>query len=174
MKLRLTLKTWIVIIAGVFLLSGGLAYAGHAVFDVNVTATVEVQLKVPEGIQVYEDGTLQNVVASLVFDDVAMPLEGPVVNPDFIPVFVQNHTFEAVEVGVDDDYVVGPNGVDITTLFGPTTGSLQTSPGNVFTLQPEGASGDGIPGYVGIHFTQNSPATYSFNIVFKAVLPSPP
>ena len=155
-------------------MSGGLAYATHRVFEVGITGNVDVQIKVPDGVEVYEDSTLQTVVVSLAFQDVIPQGPNVVVNPSPIKVWVQNHTFQAVQVDVGDDYVVGPNGVDVTALFGPTSGDLQPKALNSFALQPEGSSGDGMEGYVGLQFSENEPAQYGFNVIFRAVLPPPP
>ena len=174
MRLKLALKGWIALIAVLALTSGGLAYATHRVFDVGVTGSVQVQIKVPEGVEVYEDSTLQMAVSSLAFEDVIPRGPNVVVNPGPIKVWVQNHTFQAVQVDVDDDYVVGPNGVDVTAVFGPTSGDLQPKALNAFELQPEGTSGDGIEGYVGLQFSENQPAQYGFNVIFRAILPPPP
>ena len=159
MRLVLILKGAIILAMVTLLLAVGGAYAITVVFDKNVTGTVQVA--VSDAIQVYEmDGT--TVVTSIDFGTASVDPFGSSSTPTH-KVVVKNLSNTVVTVEV-----TGDRADNLLPLFGPTELDPAPAPGNAFTLQPAGQSGDMTMGWVGLKLLTPNTGSRTTTITFRA------
>ena len=157
MKKRLNLKSVTFIVALIFVLSLGIAYA-LTEFKKDVTASVTVSLKVPDGVEVYADAGLTQVVDSLPFGAVEMDFFGTVTESPRRPVWVQNQSNSVIRLRLEDDLTFGQ------VLFGFGGKEPRPSPEHAIVLEPEQV----VAGEVGLRFFEGVTGDHQFTVFFIA------
>jgi ABC-type transport system substrate-binding protein len=139
------------------LLFGGAAY-GLTQVTREVSATVDVQISAPNGIEIYLDAarTLPAnnfAFGTIVLDPFGTP-SGQRVNP--VPVWVENQSNSIIELTLSDDFNMGN-----VALRGPNQSPI---------LQP----GEVLPVELLLNFHQGVAGTYPFTVMFQVEGPVPP
>ena len=166
MKKLLNLKSGTAVVAILFVLAGGLAYAlTEVVRDVDTSVTVK--LKVPDGIEVYSDAGLTNRTTLLDFGLVQADVFGTVSEPPTIDVWVKNLSNSVVELRLEDDFDIGE------VLFGFEGREPLPSSRLSIVMEPEQV----LQGEVGLRLTRGVEGRHDFTTSFIAtgpiLLPTP-
>ena len=158
MNLRITTRKIILVVAAMSLLTTGVVFALVQVTK-DVTATVTVNLKLPDGIEVYANENLSQVVNQLNFGEVVVDKFGTMVQPSSVPIWVKNWSASTVRLDLDDDFGTG----DVLFAFAGEN-PMPLSERDVF-LEPEGV----LPGEVSLRFDA-APAEdeHNFTVFFNA------
>ncbi len=116
----------------------------------EVPASVNVQVKTPDGIEVYLDPGLTQVADSLGFGDIQVDAFGTVSEPVAVPVWIHNRSYSKVELSLSDDF----EAADVTILGEDPTPILQ--------------AGEAMPVELVLVFHQGVQGNFSFTIFFNA------
>ena len=166
MRKWLNLKRGTFLVAALVALSLGIAYA-LTEFKKDVTASVTVSLKVPDGIEVYADENLTQPVDSLPFGEVELDVFGTVREPPRKPVWVMNHSNSVIRLRLEDDLTFGQ------VLFGFGGTEPRPSPDHSIVVEPEQV----VAGEVGLRFFEGVTGDHQFTISFIAegpiLIPTP-
>ena len=123
-----------------------------------MTASVTVSLKVPDGVEVYSDADLTQVVDSLPFGAVEVDVFGTVTESPRKPVWVKNHSNSVIRLRLEDDLTFGQ------VLFGFGGGEPRPSPDHAIVLEPEQV----VAGEVGLRFFEGVTGDHQFTVSFIA------
>ena len=91
-------------------------------FTLDLAASVNIQVKTEDGIEVYLDADLTQVATSIEFGTVEVDIFGSVSESLGVPVWVKNHSLSAIKLSLDDDYGIADvvfKGVSEETILEP-------------------------------------------------------
>ena len=157
----LNIRSGTFVVALLLVLSAGAAYALTELVLKEVGGSVTVNLKVPDGIQVYSDGALTQPVDSLDFGEIKVNVFGKVLQPTRIPVWVENQSNSVVGLRLGDDFASGE------VLFGFGGGPVKPSPEHAIELEP----GQVVAGEVGLRVFEGVDGAHKFTVFFIATRP---
>ena len=138
--------------------AGGIVWALVQITE-DVGAIVTLEVRAPDGIEVYLDEGLETRAETIAFAPVQVDVFGTVSDSEDVPVWVYNRSLSAVQVSLDDD-------LDLADVVfeGAQEGSL---------VEPDGV----LPGTLSLEFGDGVPGTFDFTIFFQAegpiVTPTP-
>ena len=141
MSRRITPTTLLLGVVALSLLTLGVVYALVQITR-DVSATVTVSLKVPDGIEIYSDANTTQVVNQLNFGDVVVDGFGTIVQPSSVSIWVKNWSASTFRLDLDDDF---PDG---EVLFAFNGGPPLPLSGQDVVLDPE----EVLPGEVSLRF----------------------
>ena len=173
MRRLLSLKGAAVLALVLAMLAGGATYATHRIFEVSITAEVQLNISTEDPLGIFSgDGTTPIVSGdALKFGTVELDFWGT--GPVPVKKVLVVNTSQTPERVV----VAGDGGDGVVPVFGPTPEGLKAAPENAFVLQPQGISGDKMWGYLGLTFPVPTTGSKSVTITFRAtdvVEPLPP
>ena len=163
MSPRLNLKTVALLIAIFSVVSAGIAYA-LIEFSRDVPASVTVELRFPDGIEVYSDAGLTQPVELLDFGEVEVDVFGTVGPQTPIPVWVENLSSSMVRLRVVDDFLIGE------VLMGFGGDEPRPAPEHAIELAPDQV----VDGQVALRFSETVEGPHQFVISFVAEGPITP
>ena len=164
---------------------GGIVYAVTQISR-DVAATVNVQVKTTDGIEVYLDEGLSQVAELFSFGDVEVDVFGTTTEPVRTPVvWVHNRSNSGILLSLTDDFALGdvrfipaaaPVAAAAAETLGepgptptPTPASPRPPPVPTLFLPP----GEVVRGILTLRFHQGIAGTYNFTVFFQAVGPVP-
>ena len=145
----------ILLLAVTSLLTAGIVYALIQVTR-EVSATVTVLMKVPDGIEVYSNENLTQVVNQLDFGEVVVDKFGTIIQPPTIPLWIKNRSSSTIELDLADDFNIGD------VLIGVDGGDLRLAFGQREFLEPEAV----LPVEVGLRFSEQVQGDHDFIVSF--------
>ena len=175
-----------VILASALLLAlGGIVYAVTQISR-DAAATVNIQVKTTDGIEVYLDEGLSQVAELFSFGDVEVDVFGTTTEPVRTPVvWVHNRSNSGILLSLTDDFALGdvrfipaaaPVAAAAAETLGepgptptPTPASPRPPPVPTLFLPP----GEVVRGILTLRFHQGIAGTYNFTVFFQAVGPVP-
>ena len=135
-------------------LLGGIAFALVQVTR-DVTASVTVQVKIEDGIEVYLNEALTDVASFIEFGTLEVDLFGTVGEPPSVPVWILNRSFSVIELTLNDNY--GPADVVLLGMDEPRV------------MQPD----EVLPAELSLRFHVGAEGTFDFIVSFQAEGPLP-
>ena len=147
------------IVAILFVLAGGLAYALTEVVK-DVPAKLILQFKVPDGIEVYSDAGLSRAIDLLDFGQADADVFGTL-NMTPIDLWVKNRSNSVVELRVEDDFRLAQ------VMFGFEGGEPDASLPQDITLEPEQV----LKGQVTLRLLERQAGRHDFTVSFITTSP---
>ena len=163
MKDRRTIRRALLILAVVLMASAGIVYA-VAPFFREVTATLTLNLKVPDGIEVFEDADLQNPMDLLEFGEATVDVFGSTPDGPIVLAYIHNLSFSKIRLSVDDDFEHGE------VLIAPKGEDPVPSSDNIIELDPD----EVLEAQVGVRVTNAIAGDHQFTVTFVAEGPVEP
>ena len=161
----LNLKTGTLVIGALFALVAGIAYALIEI-QRDVPATVTVQLRVPDGVEVYLDEELTQTADLLDFGVLEVDVFGTSSGDTPVPLWVTNLSNSDISLTVVDDLLIGE------VLMGFAGAELRPSPDHAIILAP----GQVVGGRVALRFSETVAGPHQFTVSFLAegpIVPTP-
>ena len=163
MRRWLNLKAGALVITILSVASAGLAYA-LLEFTRDVPASVTVQLRTADGIEVYLDAGLTQPASTLDFGVVEVDVFGTVGPQTPIPVWVKNQSNSGISLRVVDDLLIGE------VLMGFGGDEPHPAPEHAIELAP----GQVVDGQVALRFSEAVEGPHQFIVSFIAEGPITP
>ena len=167
MRYILTIKGGIALAVVVMLLAAAAIYAGHLVFDVNITGNVQLAISTADPLEVYLVSPDDSLVLLSGGDTINFGL-ATVDYWDTAPTPLKKVAVKNTANTPELVIVTGDLGDGILPLFGLTKASLKPAPDNEFRLEPAGMSGDMTTGWLGLKFLDLSTGSKRTTIIFRA------
>ena len=161
----LNLKTGTLVIGALFALLAGIAYALIEI-QRDIPASVTVQLRVPDGVEVYSNAELTQTADLLDFGVVELDVFGTPSGDTPVPLWVANLSNSNISLRVVDDFLIGE------VLIGFGGAELRPSPEHAIVLEP----GQVMDGQVALTFSEVVGGPHQFNVSFVAegpIVPTP-
>ena len=156
MQKWLNLKAWALVIGVLSATSIGIAFA-LIEFQRDLPASVTVQLRVPDGIEVYLDAELTQTADLLDFGVLEVDVFGTSSGDTPVPLWVTNLSNSNVSLRVVDDLLIGE------VLIGFGGAELTPSPEHAIVLEP----GQVVEGQVALRFSEVVEGLHQFTVSLR-------
>ena len=157
MQKWLNLKAWALVIGVLSVASIGIVFA-LIEFQRDLPASVTVELRVPDGVEVYLDAELTQTADLLDFGVVELDFFGTPSGDTPVPLWVANLSNSSISLRVVDDLLIGE------VLIGFGGAELRPSPEHTIILEP----GQVVDGRVGLRFSETVAGPHQFTVSFVA------
>ena len=163
MRHILNLRGIVVIGVVATVMAAAAVYAAQQIFDVNVTANVQLGISADDPLQILQGDGQTPIQSGDIIDFGAVEVDfwgtGPV---PVWRVFVRNTSNTPERV-----IVTGDSGDGIVPLFGFTEDALEPWPDNDFDLAASGDTGDTVMGWLELRFVNLTSGSKSTTIIFR-------